>query len=196
MLARPRSLSPFARWVQPVGANLPSLACPLPPVVRWARLVSADRLFARPLSLVCGLHPPAPFVSRTARVDSVPTTHVEVAPAPTPVFSSCPVPHSLSLLPHSHTLSTLALASLRGAREAPPPPTVISGPFHGHRRASAVSVALVSSASTPATRDTPRFTLSSSIPLCSCSLDSPPCSCVAVAVDPRLRCVLTVTQAP
>jgi hypothetical protein len=117
--------------------------------------------------------------SRTARahdphvtMNSAPTTHAEVAFALLPAFSSYRVPHSLSLLPHSHTRSTPAPARVRArTRGAPPPSAVVLGRFRGGRRVPTVFVAPVSSASTPATRDTPRFAPSPSISLCSRSPD-------------------------
>jgi hypothetical protein len=75
-------------------------------------------------------------------VDSTPTTHAKA----TPTFSSCPVPHSLS-------------SSRIHALVAPPhlPRTARAPRELHHRRVPAVSVAPVSSASTPA-RDTHWFT--------------------------------------
>ena len=46
-----------------------------------------------------GLIPPElPVHAPRIAVDSVPTTHAEATPVPTPAFSSCLVPHSLSSL--------------------------------------------------------------------------------------------------
>jgi hypothetical protein len=84
-------------------------------------------------------------------VDSAPTMHAEAAPT----FSSCPVPQSLS----SSLIRTLVAPRTRLAPRANPGSfTVVRHGFRLFLRPSSgprVSVAPVSSASTPATRDTP-----------------------------------------
>jgi hypothetical protein len=71
-LALSRSLS------LPDGASLsalvPSLARPLPLVVRWVHPVNADRPFASPLSLARGPLPSATFASLTSRPHTPPLT--------------------------------------------------------------------------------------------------------------------------
>jgi hypothetical protein len=144
-----------------------------------ARLLSLShgpRSSARPLILSLALADPwVPSIERfppkppahdpLVVVESAPTTHVEAAPVPPWPFSSCPVRRSLS---SPLTLARAALntrlaqpthpGSSTGARRGPPP-------FSGHCRAIAVPVASVSFASSPATRDIPRFAPSPSISL-------------------------------
>jgi hypothetical protein len=119
-------------------------------------------------------------------VDSAPTTHAEAAPVPTPAFSSYPHPTrspspltcALAAPQHSHRART---------QGAPPSSAVVSSLFHDHCRVPAVSIAPVSSASTPATRDTPRFTPSPSIFHCSRSQGL---HRVAEAPLPSTQCLL------
>jgi hypothetical protein len=76
---------------------------------------------------------------------------------PSQPFSSCPAPARPPLPSFTHP-QPLALASHRAhAWGVPPPFTVSTHPFYGRRRAIAALVASVSSTSTLATRDIPRF---------------------------------------
>jgi hypothetical protein len=79
------------------------------------------------MDLTCQTRP-----SRTARahdprvvVVSMPTTHTNAVFAPNPVFSSCPAPHSFSLLPHLRTRSTPAPISHRARTRGAPSPSVV-----------------------------------------------------------------------
>jgi hypothetical protein len=125
-------------------------------------------------------------------VDSAPTMHAEAAPT----FSSCPVPQSLS----SSLIRTLVAPRTRLAPRANPGSfTVVRHGFRLFLRPSSgprVSVAPVSSASTPATRDTPLVhPPPPSVFHCSCSPDSSPCSRVAAAIDQGPCGILVVAQA-
>jgi hypothetical protein len=87
-----------------------------------------------------------------------PTSHVSRPPPHAPDLLLAPTPHSLTpltqLRPQPNTLApSLALR----AQGAPPLLTKVRRPFYGRRRAIAVPVASVSSASSSATQDTPWF---------------------------------------
>jgi hypothetical protein len=87
-------------------------------------------------------------------------THAKATPIPTPTFSNCLVPHSLSSsLTHALTAPQHSPRITR-TQGTPPPSVVFSGLFHGHHQAPVVSDAPVSSTSSPTTRDTPQFALS------------------------------------
>jgi hypothetical protein len=116
----------------------------------------------------CRIRPPE-LPARTTRASPW-TPCPRRTPRPHPPFlPSAPL---ALLLPHSCTRSTPALASHhRGFGHVTWPSAAVSDLFHGHRQVPTVFVAPVSSASTPATRGTPRFTPSPSLFHCSHSSD-------------------------
>jgi hypothetical protein len=76
-------------------ARLLSL-CPTGPVHQLWLPVRSSAL-AGPWAPPIGPVPPeSPTHDPRVAVDSTPTTHAKATPVPTPTFSSCPVPHTLS----------------------------------------------------------------------------------------------------
>jgi hypothetical protein len=134
------------------------------------------------------LSPSHPAVDApTSRVSRPPphAPNLLLSPHPThsPLSPSCTLCRHLASLPRT--------ARNRGA---PSPFTVTSGPFCGLRRASVVLIALVSSASSSATQDTPWFGPTPSVSLCSRSSDSrraavspPPSTRVPAVFSPSLK---------
>jgi hypothetical protein len=111
-------------------------------------------------------------MTRTHAVDSTPMTHAEAAPAPTPPRPFLAARTPLALPPPSRTQRTLAPASHHvHTRGDPQPFAMVSDLFRGHHRVPAMSVTLVSFASTPATRYAPRFAPSPSMSICPRSSD-------------------------
>jgi hypothetical protein len=108
-------------------------------------------------------------MSRAHVVDFAPTTHAEAVPAPPQPFLAACTP--LSLPPPSPMHSQGSNTHLAQCAHQRSPTAVVSGLFRDRRRVPIMSVALVSFASTPATRDALRFTPSPSISLCSRSPD-------------------------
>jgi hypothetical protein len=124
---------------------------------------SADRPFSHSLLLARGPRPSEPSpqlppcMTRAHAVDSAPMTHAEAAPTPTPTIFVCLHPtrsppsltHALAELQHlprTHVHQRSPAVVRRGLG-------LVSRPW----QFLAVSVASVSFASTPATRDAPRF---------------------------------------
>jgi hypothetical protein len=183
------------------GASLSALVLSrtrsLPLSARWDRSVSADHPFAHVPSLARGPHLSASSPSLTSRSRTPPwkrprhtfpghfphTPDLFLEPTPTrslPSLSCAPsrAPRT-SLAPRAHPLSS----------------ATVPRPFSGRRRAPIASVALVSFASSPATRDTLWFAPSPSISPGSRSPDFLPRSRVSVVIDQGPRGVLVVAQA-
>jgi hypothetical protein len=130
---------------------------PLSLAARWDLPLSADRPFARSPLLACrprlSATSPFPNLSPVLSIVDAPTTTCFLATSHAPELFSGAHAHSLApltqLRPQPNTL-TLSLA-LRARLWSS---TMIHRSFRGSCRASATSVASVSSASSPATRDT------------------------------------------
>jgi hypothetical protein len=161
---------------------MPALSPPLSLAVRWGRLVGSNLLhvctfshcpvglarqpglpFARPLSLTHGSRlsdPSPPNCPRTTHASLwTPRPRRTPRPRTSPPwpFSSCTVPSHPPLPSLAHSQPS-ALASHRAHTQgAPPPLAMASRPFYGRRRAIAMFVASISSALSPATRNTPQF---------------------------------------
>jgi hypothetical protein len=190
------SLPPAARWGQLVGADFfgrtltPSLCSMRPSCQRWPSIRVSPSLARGPHLLASSpsLTPARAIHHGRAHVSCFPTTPPHARPpskpAPTrslPSLSSTPqlTPSHLSLALRTHPWSTV----------------VVCRPFRGRRRAPVVSIAPVSSASSPATQDTLWFAPNTSISLCSRSPDFSPHSRASATVDQGPRCVLIVAQA-
>jgi hypothetical protein len=114
----------------PGGADLsaptPSLARSLSPSVRWAHLISANHLFASPLSLAHKPHPLAPSIFLTSRSHAAPWTHPRRASSShlptclTPFEVAPPLTHSPPLVVPLCRAPTLP-SHIARAREMPPP---------------------------------------------------------------------------
>jgi hypothetical protein len=172
---------------------------PLSLAARWDLAVSVDRTFARSPSLVCGprlsVTPLFPNLLPTLSVVDAPMTTcflaTTLAPEPfsaahahalTPLAQLCPQLNSLALS-LSLSLSLALRTCLWNPAEGPPP-------FRGRRRVYVTSVASVSSAPSPAMRDTFRFAPSLSIspgprsPAFSPCSQSPPPSTRGIPTSP------------
>jgi hypothetical protein len=195
--ARAPAPSLFGRWDRAVDADSIARARPLPFLPMGPPLP-----FARPLPLARGPHlsDSSPKAStRTTRahaVGSAPMTHAEVAPAPPRPFLAART-HSLSPSLTRTPYRAPALTSPHAARapmKKSPPSVVVPCLFCGRHRALIVSAIPVSLASSPATRETPRFAPSPSISLSPCSPAFPPRLSRSATVDPRPRRVLDTVQ--
>jgi hypothetical protein len=170
----------------PISSRVRSLSlCP------WARSVNIDRPFAYAPSLARGSHLSDTSPSLTSRPRTPSWTR------PHRAFSghspTCPTyfwsPHSLAHSPRSVAPPTdpshLSLAPCAH----PWSTTIVHRPVRGRRRAPVTSIALMNSASSPATRDTLWFAPSPSISLGSrspnfssrCAIDQGPCCVLAIA---------------
>jgi hypothetical protein len=156
------------------------------------------RPFVRSLSLIGGSRlsdpspPNRPRMTHASPWNPCPRRTPRPRPSPPWPFSSCPAPARPPLPSLAHSQPS-ALDSHRAHTQGVPPPlVVIYRSFYGHRGVCAVPAASVSSASSSAARDTPRF---APIPFGSpgsCSLASAPCSRSPATVDPRSPCIPVV----
>jgi hypothetical protein len=138
---------------------------------------------------VCRTRPPRTAQARPARRCGLYVHDARRGRVPSPPwpFSSCLVPTRPPLPSLAHTQLSALISHHAHTQGAPPLFVVVSRPFCCRRRALAVSVASVSFALSPMTRDTPRFAPSPSISLNPCSqvLSLPRCSSPAVDPCPR-----------
>jgi hypothetical protein len=175
-----------------------SSACTSFPSLSRGPARQPSRPFTRPLSLTGGscLSNLSPPNHSRSSLWTRPRPRVSCHDPRARAFSG-PRPRSLAL-PRSVEPSAehpRPLSCSAHAHGVPPPLAVVSRLFCDHRRAPTVSVASVSSALSPKTRDTPRFAPNSSCLLGPRSPAYSPCSRSPTAVDPTSPYIPAVAQA-
>jgi hypothetical protein len=173
----------------------PTRPRPLSLAGRWDLSIDVDRPFALSPSLVC-----RPHMSATPLFPNLPPTLSIMDALTTTCFPATTLTSKPFSVAHTHSLAPLAqlrpqlnsLALCLTLRTRPWNPAEGLSPFCGHRRASAASIASVSSAPSPTTRDTFWFASSLSIspgpssPAFSPCSRSPPPSTRGILASPSL----------